>query len=209
MHMFGPRRSELHRDQAARHVADQHRNGERRRRGPGPLLIRTAMLILERFQSADAAADDYAETVALFRLSRSMPLSAHRHFRRGHRQLRKAIGPPRVLWIFEERLRIEIAHLARRSGNRNRWCRRRRSARMPLTPSCRFFQNVSRSLPTGVTTPIPVMTTLRSVHDDDSVKRLKTCHVTASACVPIPTLCTVWKSFPSVLIEGAMMISVC
>ena len=26
---------------------------------------------------------------------------------------------------------------------------------------------------------------------------------------PIPTLCTVWKSLPSVLMEGAMMISVC
>src|SRR3954451_9390226 len=33
---------------------------------------------------------------------------------------------------------------------------------MPLTPFFRFDQNVSRVLPTGVTTPIPVMTTLRS-----------------------------------------------
>ena len=33
---------------------------------------------------------------------------------------------------------------------------------MPLTPFFRLFQKVSRSLPTGVMTPIPVMTTLRS-----------------------------------------------
>jgi hypothetical protein len=33
---------------------------------------------------------------------------------------------------------------------------------MPLTPFFRFDQNVSMLLPTGVTTPIPVMTTLRS-----------------------------------------------
>src|SRR6267378_969492 len=36
----------------------------------------------------------------------------HRHSCCGHRKMRKAVGTPHVLWIFEERLGIEIADLS-------------------------------------------------------------------------------------------------
>ena len=76
-----------------------------------------AVLIFERFQSADAAADDDAEALAIyfFQIDAAVVL---RHFRRGHREMREAIGAACVLRIFEEILRIEIAHLAARSCNR-------------------------------------------------------------------------------------------
>ena len=78
---------------------------------PGPLSTHVAVLILERLQPADAAADDDAEALAI-RLLDIDAAVCHRHLRGGHRELREAVGAPDVLRVIEEILRLEIAHLA-------------------------------------------------------------------------------------------------
>src|SRR5436853_2405491 len=50
---------------------------------------------------------------------------------------------------------------------------------IPLLPSLRLVQNVSRSLPTGVTTPIPVITTRRSLFMRRIVKSSARSHADA------------------------------
>src|SRR5205823_14363501 len=56
---------EFHRDQSARHVADEHWNGE-----SGNALWtfgkQNGVLVFERFESPAAAADENAETVRIF-----------------------------------------------------------------------------------------------------------------------------------------------
>ena len=69
-------------------------------------------MILKSFQSANSGANDYAETVALFQIVYIDSAVRDRHFCCGHCQMRKAVGTPHVLWIFEERLGIEIADLS-------------------------------------------------------------------------------------------------
>src|SRR5205823_6267865 len=56
--------SEFHGDNAAGHVADEHWNGEG---GDAlrPFVHQRAELIFQRFQSADPAADDYPEAIAI------------------------------------------------------------------------------------------------------------------------------------------------
>ena len=68
-------------------------------------------MILERFQSADPRAHDHTKTVSPFEFVDINPAIRDRHFCCGHRKLRESIGPADVLWVFEERLRIEIANL--------------------------------------------------------------------------------------------------
>ncbi len=78
----------------------------------GPLVDQRAVLVFERFQSADAAAHEHAEAVAIHLLEVDAGI-AHRAFRRGHRKVGEAIGPLVFLGIVEDRFRIEVAHLAR------------------------------------------------------------------------------------------------
>src|SRR6266436_6441555 len=101
--------SEFHRDNAAGHVADEHRNGE------GGDALRSFVhqhteLVLERFQSADAAADNHAEAVPIHFLEIDAAV-LDRHLRSGHGQLNKTIRPPDVFGVVEKILRIEVAHL--------------------------------------------------------------------------------------------------
>ena len=69
------------------------------------------MLVLECFQSADAAADQHAEAVAidLFEIDPGIP---HGAFRRSHGEMGETIGPLVFLGIIENRFRIEILNLA-------------------------------------------------------------------------------------------------
>ena len=70
------------------------------------------MLILKRFQAADAAADDDAEALAidLFQIEAAV---GHRHFRRRHGELRETIGAARVLRVLEKIFRLEVADFGR------------------------------------------------------------------------------------------------
>src|SRR5437762_9556910 len=100
--------SEFHRDNAAGHVADEHRNGE------GGDALRSfvhqhAKLVLERFQSADAAADNHAEAVPIHFLEIDAAV-LDRHLRSGHGQLNKTIRAPDVFGIVEKVFWIEVAH---------------------------------------------------------------------------------------------------
>ncbi len=98
-----------------------------------------------------------------FTFSRSIPESRIRHFRGGHGELREAIGPLVTSFGFLKNcLRIEIAHLAAdpaivAAGIEARDLDDAADAFLQIVP-----ENVARSLPNGVTTPSPVMTTLRS-----------------------------------------------
>ena len=78
------------------------------------------MLVFERFQSADAAADENAEAIAIHLLDVD-PGIRHRAFRRRHREVNKAIGPLVFLRVIENRLRIEIANLAGDAAIVSRW----------------------------------------------------------------------------------------
>src|SRR5438477_1371968 len=100
--------SEFHRDNAAGHVADEHRNGE------GGDALRSfvhqhAKLVLERFQSADAAADNHAEAVPIHFLEIDAAV-LDRHLRSGHGQLNKTIRAPDVFGVVEKVFWIEVAH---------------------------------------------------------------------------------------------------
>src|SRR5204863_580230 len=69
------------------------------------------VLIFERFYSADAAADENAKTVRIF-ASHLEGGIGHRHFRRRHGQLGKAISPPNIFRVLEDRFRIEAVHFS-------------------------------------------------------------------------------------------------
>src|ERR1035437_7203670 len=60
-----PAQIEIHRDEAGRHVADEHRDGERRH-APRPALEQDVMLFGRRGEAADAGADHRADFVAIF-----------------------------------------------------------------------------------------------------------------------------------------------
>src|SRR5712691_3447284 len=100
--------SEFHRDNAAGHVADEHRNGER---GDAlrPFVHQRAELVFERFQSADAAADDHAETVAINALEIDAAV-LDRHLGRGHGQLSETIRATDVLGVVEKVFWFKIPH---------------------------------------------------------------------------------------------------
>ena len=68
------------------------------------------MLILQRFQTADAAADDDAAAVGIGDVGEPGVLDGH--LRRSHRELRVAVGAAHVLGVFEKLHRLEIFHLA-------------------------------------------------------------------------------------------------
>src|SRR5205085_3830273 len=103
--------TKFHRDHAAGHVADQHRNRERR--VPRWAFSRqNGELLFERFEAADAAADDRAEAVAIY-FFQIEPAVLDRHLGRSHCELNESVGPAHVLWILENRFRIEIANFAR------------------------------------------------------------------------------------------------
>ena len=118
MHMFGPRKpnSIEIRPLAMLLMSIGMVKAETRRRA---FVDQRAVLVFERFQSADAAADEDAEAVAIhfFEIDAGI---AHRAFRRGHREVREAIGPLVFLGIIENRFRIEVAHSRPQSGNRSR-----------------------------------------------------------------------------------------
>src|SRR6266404_4763676 len=100
--------SEFHRDNAAGHVADEHRNGES---GDAlrPFVHQHAKLVFERFQSADAAADNHAEAVPIHFLEVE-PAVLNRHLRSGHRQLNETIRAPDVFDVVEKVFWIEVAY---------------------------------------------------------------------------------------------------
>src|ERR1700736_332940 len=104
----GTAQTELHRDNAAGHVADQHRNGKSGH-ALRPFVHQDAELVFERFQSADAAADDHAEAIAVHLLQVEAAV-LDRHLSRGHSQLNETIGAPDVFGVLKEILRIEVAH---------------------------------------------------------------------------------------------------
>ena len=105
-----PAQAPLHRDEAAGHVPDEHRNGERGD-AIGTFVEERAVLVFERFQAADAAADHDAETIAIDLLEIEIRIG-HGAFRRGHREMGKAIGALVFLRIIEDRFRIKVANLA-------------------------------------------------------------------------------------------------
>src|SRR5437660_1281790 len=98
--------SEFHRDQAAGHVADQHRN---RKRGDAPrsFVHQHAELVFERFQSTDAAANDHAEAVAIDALEIDAAV-LHRHLGRSHGQLNEAIRAADIFRVFEKVFWLKI-----------------------------------------------------------------------------------------------------
>src|SRR5205814_312629 len=100
--------SEFHRDNAAGHVADEHRNGE-----SGDALRsfvhQHAKLVFERFQSADAAADDHADAIAIDLLQVDAAI-LDRHLGGSHGQLNETICAPDVFGVFEKVFWIELAH---------------------------------------------------------------------------------------------------
>ena len=69
------------------------------------------MLIFERFQSADTAAHDHSEALAIrfFHVDTGI---LHRHFRGAHRHLCKTIGPLYVFRIIKNVSRLEVANFA-------------------------------------------------------------------------------------------------
>ena len=130
----------------------------------GPFVKESSCWSCERFQTANSAADDDSETIRDYLLQID-PAVFHRHLGGGHGKLRETIRPPHVLRIFEKMLSDRSCALRRRSGSRNALTSNAFDHAMPLTPFFRLSQKVSTSLPSGVMTPSPVITTLRSIHD--------------------------------------------
>src|SRR6266436_3148378 len=104
----GAAQTELHRDNAAGHVADEHWNGEG---GDAlrPLVHQRAELVFQRFQPADAAADNHAEAVPIHLLQVEAAV-LDRHLRSGHGQLNETIRAPDVFGVVEKVFWIEVAH---------------------------------------------------------------------------------------------------
>src|SRR4029077_664171 len=111
---------------------------------------------------------------------------------------------PHVLWTFEERLRIEIADL---------------SADFAIVLG--GIERVDHTNAADTVLQIRpkrlkvVANRCDNTHTSDDYSALGHNDIVLSVepwkrqLVPMPTFCTVWKSFPSVRIEGAMIISVC
>jgi hypothetical protein len=106
----GAAQVELHRDHPAGDVRDHHRDGERRD-ARGGFLEQVRVLGLEGDESADAAADHAAETVAIDRVEIDSGIP-DRHDRSRHPELGEGIGAAGILGILEERARIKAAHLS-------------------------------------------------------------------------------------------------
>ena len=104
-------------------------------------------MILERFQAANAAADDDAETIAIH-LVQVDPAVCHGHLRGRHGELREAVGAPDVLRIFEVMFRFEIPHLAANLAIVTAGIEGI-DVPIPLTPFFRLVPEVARSFPTG------------------------------------------------------------
>ena len=108
------------------------------------------------------------------------------------RQLRKAIRPSNVLRILEKVLRFEIADFAADPAVVPFGVEDLK----PLDPADAILEIA----PERVDVVPDRRDCAQACNDDSPLFHYR---------VPIPTLCTVWNSFPSVLMEGAMMISVC
>src|SRR4051812_8927410 len=117
--------------------------------------------------------------------------------------MRKTVGTPHVLWIFEEWLGIEIANLS-----------------PDLAIVTGGIERVDSTDATNTVLQIrpkrlkAVANGRKNTHTGDDYSALGHNDILEvetwkPQLLPIPTFCTVWKSFPSVRIEGAMMISVC
>src|SRR5438270_11688295 len=98
--------SEFHRDNTAGHVADEHWNGEGGH-ALRPFVHQRAELVFQRFQSADAAADDHAEAIAIDLLQVETAV-LDRHLGRAHGQLNATIGAPHVFGVFEKVFWLKI-----------------------------------------------------------------------------------------------------
>src|SRR5207253_8916359 len=96
-------------DNAAGHVADEHWNGE-----SGDALRsfvhQHAKLVFERFQSADAAADDHAEAIVIDPLQVDAAI-LKRHLCGSHGLLNEAIRSPDAFDVVEKVFMIEVAYL--------------------------------------------------------------------------------------------------
>src|SRR5262249_7269035 len=123
-----------------------------------------------------------------------------RHLGRGHRQLHETVGPPDILRVLKEILRFEVPHLA---GDLAIVSRNVESLD-PADTAFAFNETFPKRfeiVPDGRNNTKTCNDNATIViHEDGFLNRQR---------VPMPTLCTAWKSFPSVLIDGAMMISVC
>ncbi len=185
-----PLQSEFHGNQAAPHVADQHRDGEGGN-ARGTFGEQDGVLILQSFQAADAAAHDRAEAGAVDFLHIHAAVG-HRHFRRRHGQLRKTVRSPGVLRILEKIFWLEVANFAADLAIVVRGI----EGLDPLNAADAVFEIAPKSLDI-----VADRRDRAEARDNDSA--------IFHQREPIPTLCTVWNSLPSVLMEGAMMISVC
>ena len=112
---------------------------------------------LEALQAPDAGRNRDADALAL-RLDLESRIVT-RHVAGSDHHLREAVHPASPLGVDPVR-RIEALQLA---GERDRIARRIEESERPapLLPAIRFSQNVSASLPSGVSAPTPVTTTRR------------------------------------------------
>src|SRR5208337_4108298 len=108
---IGPLEAILHRDQAARHVYDHHRDHEWRD-ARSTLVHENRMLILEALKAADTAPHKHSKSGAIDLLQIQASIFDG-EFSRRHRQLCKSIGAPNVLRILEIQRRIKIWYLTR------------------------------------------------------------------------------------------------
>src|ERR1700693_5106511 len=194
---IGAAQTELHGDDAAGHVTDQHRDGK----GGDALrsfVHQNAELLLERFQSADPAADNCTKAVAIYFFQIEAAV-LDRHLGRGHCQLSETVRPADIFGVFEKVFWLKIPHFAADLAIVVRGVE-------GLDPADAAF---------AFDKILPKRLEIVADRRDDT----ETCYYDATIVVhgdeccrqrvPMPTLCTVWKSLPSVLIDGAMMISVC
>lgn len=117
------------------------------------------MLRLKRRETADAAADHAAEALGICD-RRGDARILHREPRRAHGELREAVRAPHILGCAKNftgsNPRTSPAILQSNAAVSNCVI-----GPMPLTPFVMLLQKVWMSFPTGVRTPIPVMTTRR------------------------------------------------
>src|SRR5205807_7658548 len=195
----GAAQSEFHRDNATGHVADEHWNGK------GGDALRTfvhqrAELVFDRFQSADAAADDHAEAIAIDLLYVDAAI-LDRHLGGSHGQLNETIGTPYVFDVVEKVFWIEVAYFTADfaivvGGVEG------------LDPADAAFA-FNEIFPKRLEIVADRRDNAEASNNNSAVAVHSMVESLNAQRVPMPTLCTAWKSFPSVLIEGAMMISVC
>ena len=117
----------------------------------GPFVEQNGVLVFERFQSADAAADENAEAIAVHFVQVDPGIGASPFSPPPWQDGRNDRSAARPLGLLKNCFRIEVAHFSADPAIVSRWYRSDSILPMPLTPFFRFFQNVSRSLPNGVT----------------------------------------------------------